>query len=120
MKSAITALAVCVALLQGCAQYQDKRGVEVSWRDSVTRDLVSGQSTRADVLSLLGPPSQVIAMDDETALYYLFEHSEGRGLVLLVYNRMEIDTRYDRAIFFFNEDDVLKEYATHIHEADRD
>lgn len=120
MKSAITALAVCVALLQGCAQYENKRGVQVSWQESVTRDLTSGQTTRADVLSLLGPPSQVIAMEDETALYYLFEHSEGEGLILLVYNRMKIDTRYDRAIFFFDEDDVLTEYSTRVHETARD
>jgi len=120
MKFANATLALSLALLAGCAQFEDKRGVEVNWQDSVTRELVSGQSTRADVLSLLGPPSQVIAMNDETALYYLFEHAEGRGLVLLVYNRMEIDTRYDRAIFFFDEDDVLREYATRIHETGRD
>lgn len=120
MKFVIAALAVSAALLQGCAQYENKRGVEVSWQNSATRDLVTGETTRADVLSQLGPPSQVIAMDDETALYYLFEHSEGEGLILLVYNRMKIDTRYDRAIFFFDEDDVLTEYATRVHEADRD
>jgi outer membrane protein assembly factor BamE (lipoprotein component of BamABCDE complex) len=101
-------------LLGACAQYDSKRGIDVSWQDSVTEQLIKGKSTRRDVLALLGPPSQVIALNDESVLYYLFEQSKGEGLILIVYNRMRIDTRYDRAIFFFNEDDVLTEFSTRL------
>ena len=66
----------------------------------------------------LGPPSQVISLDGETALYYLFERSEGEGLILLVYNRFRVDTHYDRAIFFFDANDVLTEYSAHLAEHD--
>ena len=116
--AALIALALGAVLLGGCAQYESKRGVEVNWQETVTDKLVNGQSTRSDVLAMLGPPSQVIALDGESALYYLFERSQGEGLILLVYNRMQIDTRYDRAIFFFNEDDVLTEFATRLYPAD--
>jgi len=111
-------LLLSAMLLGGCAQYESKRGVEVNWQANVTEQLVNGQSTRRDVLALLGPPSQVIALDGESALYYLFEHSEGQGLILLLYNRMRIDTRYDRAIFFFDKNDVLTEFATRLYPAD--
>lgn len=111
-------LLLCVGLLASCAQFESRRGVEVNWQDTVTDALVNGSSTRKDVLALLGPPSQVIALDGETALYYLFEHSEGEGLILIVYNRMRIDTRYDRAIFFFDEHDTLTEFATRVYPAD--
>ena len=114
----IVFLLVCVSLLNACAQFDSKRGVEVNWQESVTDQLVNGESTRKDVLSLLGPPSQLIALDGETALYYLFEHSEGEGLILIVYNRMRIDTRYDLAIFFFDEKDVLTEFSTRVHPVD--
>jgi outer membrane protein assembly factor BamE (lipoprotein component of BamABCDE complex) len=108
---------LCTALLlSGCAQYENKRGVEVVWQDAITGNLVRGESRREDVLRLLGPPSQVIALDGETAMYYLFEHSDGSGLILILYNRMRIETRYDRAIFFFDENDVLTEYSTFIHD----
>ena len=70
---ACAGLALC--LLQACAQYENKRGVDVRWQESVTSQLTRGSSTRADVLKLLGPPSQVISLDGETALYYLFEHA---------------------------------------------
>lgn len=120
MKKRFPALAttLLVALLGGCAQYENKRGVDVTWQNEITANLVKGESTRRDVLELLGPPSQVIAMEDESVLYYLFEHSTGEGLILILYNRMKIDTRYDRAIFFFDDNDVLTEYATHVYDPD--
>jgi outer membrane protein assembly factor BamE (lipoprotein component of BamABCDE complex) len=107
---------LCISLLAGCAQYENKRGVEVTWQQEVTGKLVPGQSTRKDVLATLGPPSQVISLEEETVLYYLFERSEGNGLILIVYNRMKIETRYDRAIFFFDQNDILTDYATRIDE----
>ena len=112
------ALLLSSALLGACAQFESKRGVEVNWQTAVTDKLTKGESTRANVLALLGPPSQVIALGGETALYYLFEQSQGEGLILILYNRMHIDTRYDRAIFFFDEKDILTEYSTYIHAPD--
>jgi outer membrane protein assembly factor BamE (lipoprotein component of BamABCDE complex) len=109
-------LALGISLLQACVQYENKRGVEVNWQSEVTAKLIKGSSTRSDVLALLGPPSQVISLDDETVLYYLFEHAKGEGLILIVYNRTRINTQYDRAIFFFDEDDVLSEFSTRIYE----
>jgi len=108
---------IALCLLQACAQYENKRGVDVRWQDSVTSQLTRGTSTRADVLSLLGPPSQVIALDGETALYYLFEHARGEGLILILYNRTTIETQYDRAIFFFDENDVLTEFSTRVYDS---
>lgn len=105
------------ALLAGCAQYENKRGVEVTWQDDITRHLVPGETSRKDVLKLLGPPSQVISLEEETVLYYLFERSKGNGVILILYNRMEIETHYDRAILFFDANDVLTDYATKIDEA---
>ncbi len=112
----IVALLLFATLAGGCAQYENKRGVDVTWQNEITARLVKGESTRRDVLEMLGPPSQVIALEDESVLYYLFEHSKGVGLILILYNRMSIDTRYDRAIFFFDERDVLTDYATHIYD----
>jgi outer membrane protein assembly factor BamE (lipoprotein component of BamABCDE complex) len=112
-------LAICTAFLGACAQFESKRGVEVNWQADVTNHLVTGKSTRQDVLALLGPPSQVIALNDESVLYYLFEHAEGEGLILIVYNRMHIDTRYDRAIFFFDKHDVLTEFSTRLYPTDQ-
>ena len=109
---------LCLGLLSACVQFKSKRGVEVAWQRDVVDKLVRGQSTRADVLDALGPPSQVITLQEEVVLYYLFEKAEGEGMILILYNRIEVDTRYDRAIFFFDENDLLTDYSTRIHQHD--
>ncbi len=58
----LIALVLLTSLLGACAQFESKRGVEVNWQDTVTNELVNGTSTRKDVLTLLGPPSQVLAL----------------------------------------------------------
>lgn len=113
----ILSMAAVVVLFAGCAQYTDKRGVEVTWQPQAIEQLTKGKSTRKDVLDLLGPPSQVISLGDETVLYYLYEKSAGQGYILIVYNRFDRGTEYDRAVFFFDSNDVLTEYATHINPA---
>ncbi|RLQ22448.1 outer membrane protein assembly factor BamE [Seongchinamella sediminis] len=109
--AALLLLAVTV-LASGCAQYENKRGVLARWQDVSGHKLVAGETTRQQVLDTLGPPSQLIALGDETVLYYLFERSRGEGLVLIVYNQFKVDTRYDRAIFFFDANDRLTNHAT--------
>ena len=106
---------LCLGLLSACVQFKSKRGVEVAWQRDVVEKLIRGQSTRAEVLDALGPPSQVISLQEETVLYYLFDKAEGEGVILILYNRIEVDTRYDRAIFFFDENDLLTDYSTRIH-----
>ncbi len=106
-------LSVMAALLfTGCAHYTDNRGIEVSWDPASVADFEVGSTDRNDVMKRLGPPSQVIRLDDETVLYYLFERTKGTGLVLVVYNRFDVDTQYDRAVFFFDRDDRLTEFST--------
>ena len=97
--------------LTACLQFRSERGVEVNWQSNVTEQLESGKSTRDDVMKLLGPPSQIISLDEETAFYYLFERTAGEGYILVLYTRFTVDARYDRAVFFFDENGVLVEHA---------
>ena len=109
-----TLLIALVAGLPACAQYSDKRGVEVTWDAAAIEQLQKGKTTRHEVLTAFGPPSQVISLGDETVLYYLYEKSAGEGLILIIYNRFDVETRYDRAVFFFDANDVLTEYSSQI------
>jgi hypothetical protein len=104
-------LAALLLGLCGCAQLSSTRGVEVGWAPAQLGALERGRTTRGEVLERLGPPSQVIAVGDETVLYYMNERARGQGLVLVLYNRLDVDTRYDRAIFFFDADDRLSDHS---------
>lgn len=106
--------AVAAILLAACAQYDSQRGVDVTWQEANLEQFERGVTTRADVMAVLGPPSQLVSLGDETVLYYLNEDAVGRGLILLVYNRFQVATRYDRAVFIFAEDGTLQDFAGHI------
>ena len=99
------------SLFAGCAQYDSERGVDVNWNARTLASFEAGRSTRADVMNALGPPSQLVSLGDETVLYYLNESSRGQGLILVLYNRFDITARYDRAVFIFDEQDLLSDYS---------
>jgi outer membrane protein assembly factor BamE (lipoprotein component of BamABCDE complex) len=94
----------------GCAQISKKAGVENRWRE---QNIIfqEGVTTQQEVLTQLGPPSQIIALPAQTVFYYLFEETKGRLLFLVIYNQANTNITYDRAIFFFNKDGVLETYA---------
>ena len=113
-----TTLVIFALVIVGCVKFEARRGIEVGWYDEVVSNLRAGESTRDDVLELLGPPSQVIALENETVLYYLFEKTEGEAAIFILYNTVDIGTLYDRAIFFFDKNDILSDYSTKIHAHD--
>jgi outer membrane protein assembly factor BamE (lipoprotein component of BamABCDE complex) len=95
----------------GCYIYTDKKGVANKWRDDTLPAFEKSRTTQAEVVELLGPPSQVIGLRDQTVFYYMFENTKGKGVVFLLYNWGARTTIYDRAIFFFDRNGILTEYA---------
>ena len=94
-------------VLTGCRVSEARRGVESSWREPGIA-FTAGTTTEADVLTALGPPSQVVPIGSRTVYYYLLEVSNTNETILLVYNNSRTRVRYDRAIFFFDANGVLE------------
>jgi outer membrane protein assembly factor BamE (lipoprotein component of BamABCDE complex) len=105
------AMGFCVTMMISCATRQSQLGVENKWRSASAPVFHIGRTTQSDVMRALGPPSQVIALHGQTLFYYLREQQRSRSLFLLVYNQSREEIIYDRAIFFFNQDGILKDYA---------
>jgi outer membrane protein assembly factor BamE (lipoprotein component of BamABCDE complex) len=105
----LSALAVLLAAA-GCAKIAKTSGVENRWRDH-TLVFQKSVTTQQEVLDKLGPPSQIIALQGKTVFYYLFEETKGNILVLVIYNQANTNVSYDRAIFFFDKNEILEEYA---------
>ncbi len=100
-----------LALLAGCVNYGSVDGVSNIWREVPVEQFQKGVTTQSDVLELLGPPSQMIALHDQTVFYYLAQKSKGRGKIFIVWNQAREENLYDRAIFFFDTGGVLKEVS---------
>jgi len=107
----------CLALLgvallaSGCASRQSQLGVKNLWRNNDAAKFEKGTTTQSDVMQVLGPPSQVIGLRDQTIFYYLREQLKSKSLVLVIYNDTREQITYDRAIFFFDTKGILKDYA---------
>jgi len=101
----------CLALLQGCVSFSSVDGVDNIWREIPLESFQPGVTTQAEVLDQLGPPSQLINLDSGVVFYYLAEKGSGKGEILIVWNRREEATTYDRAIFFFDDNGVLEDAA---------
>ena len=107
---ATAAIAAVAIALPACSRTKSTAGVENRWRDPDVR-FEEGVSTQADVLARLGPPSQIIALRDQTVFYYLNETLRSDRLITFVYNHADRQLTYDRAIFFFDGDGVLSKLS---------
>ncbi len=95
----------------GCTTKTSQKGVLNQWRDESLPSFEEGHTSQTEILRLLGPPSQVIALSDQVIFYYMLERSRLRSYFLGIYNRSEEKVKYDRAIFFFDENEILTEYS---------
>lgn len=50
-----------------------------------------GITTQTDVLEMLGPPSQLIKLDDQVVFYYLAQQNKGSGVILIVWLLVQPD-----------------------------
>ncbi len=96
----------------GCVSKSSTQGVKNLWRADPAPVFEEGKTTEHDVLSALGPPSQVISTGNRTVFYYLLESKKSLGLVLVIYNQTAERIIYDRAIFFFDAQGRLTDFAT--------
>src|SRR4029077_9236822 len=83
----------------GCVSKRSEMGVQNYWREASVAAFEKGRSTEADVMRALGPPSQVIALQDQTLFYYLREQSHTKAVYLILYNQTRQEIIYDRGIF---------------------
>jgi len=109
----LSALAALLLLsgITGCLTKRSEMGVRNNWRAPSPPVFEKGRSTQSDVMHALGPPSQVIALPNQTLFYYLREQSRTKAIFLVLYNQTRERITYDRAIFFFDQQRVLTDFA---------
>lgn len=105
------AMAMLVLTLAGCGVSKQSQGVVNQWRDASLPPFERGITTQSEVIERLGPPSQVIGLNDQIVFYYLRENVASKGVFLILFNWTSKRVSYDRAIFFFNKDGLLTEYG---------
>ena len=111
-------LLLYLASFTACVSSQSQQGVQNRWRNDSLKQIQIGNTTQSDVAKLLGPPSQIIGLKNQVIYYYLLEDTKRKGVFFIVYNWSDAKTIYDRAIFFFNSDGILTDYAYSLEKAE--
>ena len=119
VRRSTTALVLLLVLAAGCTSFGSVDGVSNLWREVPADSFEEGVTTQADVLDLLGPPSQLINLKDQSVFYYLAQSSTGTGRIFVVWNKTTEKTEYDRAIFFFDAEGILQQFAFSEEEIER-
>ena len=130
MRRAAAGLLVAAALLaSGCIRVGVVAGREIP--QSRIERIVPGETTRAEILHWFGSPAHYtdgaifarladageIAAEDLAALPFadllVFEilEGEGRALITILFNYVQITAERDRLVVFFDENDVVLYYG---------
>ena len=99
------ALAVVAA---GCSASSRRAGIPNRWRQT---QFQNGTTTVDQVLSMLGPPSQIVDLDRGVAYYYVLEETNTTAFGFLIAKFSSVDVAFDRAVFFFDERDLLVRHS---------
>jgi len=98
-------LAALAAFAPGCALGRTSVNDPIS--AAALERLVPGQSTAADVVALLGAPTDVVQLGKRSAYRYEHEKTKRAAALLLLVVVFNQDTRQDRVWVFFDENGVL-------------
>ncbi|MHC4472426.1 MAG: hypothetical protein ACYS99_15855 [Planctomycetota bacterium] len=80
-------------LLPGC--FVAKSVDDTRWDPQTVSKIKVGRSSRADVLNLLGPPTQVVELLDSDAYVYRHTIVKDTGLFLLIFSALREDRQMD-------------------------
>ena len=105
---------LCLVVCTACISSTTETGVVNVWRDASLPEFERGETTQAEVAKALGPPSQLVNLEEQVVFYYLNENAKKRGFILIVYNQTRERVVYDRAIFFFDKRGILQDFALSI------
>jgi hypothetical protein len=109
---------LCLVLIAGCINSKAESGVTNAWRAKDAPVFERGKTTQAEVAKALGPPSQLIELDNQLVFYYLAERAKSTGIILIVWNQTKERIVYDRAIFFFDRKGVLQDFSFSLEEVE--
>lgn len=98
-------------VLAGCSGATVQSGVANRWRSPGAR-YVAGQTSLDDVLRDLGPPSQIVPLENGGSIYfYVLQETSTFGVNALLFKTTDIDVYYDRALFQFDGQERLVRHS---------
>lgn len=134
----LLALSALSFLASGCLMVQASGSFGPALDPAIVARIVPGETTKREVLALLGPPEEFLrsevveSLADETtrvsgavalgnraqdAFSWQRDRLIGSGNVFLVYNRFQADVESDLVVVFFDAEDRVREVSVRMGDA---
>ena len=99
-------LPVLLLLLStGC--YFSKTQEDRPWSFEAVSSIEAGKSTKADVMKVLGPPTEIIRLLESEAYVYRHAMEKQTGAFFLIVNMRRVDRQYDAVTVIINREDIV-------------
>jgi len=104
-------------LCAGCAMFaktKEYHDFDARWLEQFS----PGTTTSAQVVALFGAPTRMVELSNGNAYVYERSVSKGTGIWLLLLSFGNYETQYDRAAFFFDNQNILTHYGVSMNTGD--
>jgi len=99
------------SIFTGCVVYG--RGKDfVDFDENALKQVTTGTTSASDVTRLFGPPNKIVKLSNGNAFIYERSVKKATGLWLVLLTFGNMDTQYDRIVFFINNNDVVTHYGS--------
>ena len=92
-------------LSTGC--YFSKTMEDRPWGLESVSNIKAGETTKAEVLKLLGPPTEIVRLLESEAYVYRHAMEKQTGTFLILLNMRRVDRQYDAVTVIINREDVV-------------
>jgi hypothetical protein len=107
----ITMILLVISCANGCAVIGRSKDFRPFDENGLTQ-VIPGKTTSTEVTTLFGAPSQIVRLSNGNAYVYERSVKKVTGLWLIILSFGNLDTQYDRIVFFITNDDVVSHYGS--------
>jgi hypothetical protein len=93
---------------------KEHHSFDVQWLEQCS----PGTTTSAQVVELFGAPTRMVKLSNGNAYVYERSVSKGTGIWLVLLSFGNYETQYDRAVFFFDDTNILTHYGLSMNAGD--
>jgi hypothetical protein len=79
---------------------------------------IPGTTTAGEIVAVFGAPTHLVKLSNGNAYVYERSVSKGTGIWLVLLSFGNYETQYDRAVFFFDNEDILTHYGLSMNAGD--
>ena len=106
----VISILLMASIFTGCTVFGRSKDF-VAFDENALKQVTTGKTTANEVTQLFGPPNKIVKLSNGNAYMYERSVKKATGLWLVLLSFGNLETQYDRIVFFINNNDVVTHYG---------